>query len=376
MAATNFAALDTVGKLVWSRRTWAAARDQMFIKKITGEGENSPIQRVTELTKTEKGDQCIFHLVADLVEDGGTGDDDREGNEEAMQSSAQTIIIDLINHGVREKGKMSEQRTIMKTRELARDRLSYWLANRVDQMAILTLSGISYAYNTDGSTRPAKSKLKNLAFNATVTAPSTNRNLTFNGTTLLGPGDSGYGTANVTSSYQPGYRMLVEARAYARTHRIKPLMSGGREYFFVVMHPMAYAGLKLDDKFQNALQQAGQRGDNNPWFTGADVTVDGMIVIVHPLTYNTLGAADGSKWGSGGHVNGSRTLVLGSQALAMADLNVSDWVEKLFQYDSFWGINVDKMFGLLKPQFYSIYDQSVEDFGVLTIDHYLGFRTS
>jgi len=30
------------------------------------------------------------------------------------------------------------------------------------------------------------------------------------------------------------------------------------------------------------------------------------------------------------------------------------------------------MFGLLKPKFYSIYDESVQDFGVLAIDHYLG----
>jgi len=29
------------------------------------------------------------------------------------------------------------------------------------------------------------------------------------------------------------------------------------------------------------------------------------------------------------------------------------------------------MFGFVKPKFYSIYDKSVEDFGVLSIDHYL-----
>lgn len=40
-----------------------------------------------------------------------------------------------------------------------------------------------------------------------------------------------------------------------------------------------------------------------------------------------------------------------------------------FNYDSSPGINVDKMFGLLKPKFYSIYDKSVEDFGVLAVDH-------
>ena len=43
----------------------------------------------------------------------------------------------------------------------------------------------------------------------------------------------------------------------------------------------------------------------------------------------------------------------------------------MFQYNSQSGINVDKMFGLVKPKFYSIYDKSTEDFGVLAIDHYL-----
>jgi hypothetical protein len=29
------------------------------------------------------------------------------------------------------------------------------------------------------------------------------------------------------------------------------------------------------------------------------------------------------------------------------------------------------MFGFLKPKFYSIYDKSVEDFGMIAVDHYL-----
>ena len=48
-----------------------------------------------------------------------------------------------------------------------------------------------------------------------------------------------------------------------------------------------------------------------------------------------------------------------------------DWVEKLFNYDSVVGINVDKMLGFLKPQFYSITDKSTEDFSVIALDHYL-----
>ena len=34
-------------------------------------------------------------------------------------------------------------------------------------------------------------------------------------------------------------------------------------------------------------------------------------------------------------------------------------------------VTLKLILGLLKPQFYSIYDKSIEDFGLLSIDHYL-----
>jgi hypothetical protein len=51
---------------------WKQARDLTFINKFTG-GADAIIQRITELTKTEKGERVIMHLLADLVEDGVVG---------------------------------------------------------------------------------------------------------------------------------------------------------------------------------------------------------------------------------------------------------------------------------------------------------------
>lgn len=374
MSATNFASQTPEEKLAWARLTWKAMRDKLFIKNICGVGENQPIHKVTELTKDSDGTtKCIFHLVNELEDDGQVGDDEREGHEEAMTSSRQIITIDLLSHGVREKGKMTERASVLKTRKFGRDRLAHWLSSRVDQLAILTLSGIGYQYNLDGSLRPIKSKLKNLKFAADVASPSTKRLLTWNGTTLLGNGDAGFGTGAITDAYKLTYKAVVQIGAYMRTNRINPLMSGGRDYYLMLVHPLSYAQLKLDSTYQAAMNGAAARGDNNPWFTGADVTIDGMIVKQHNLIYNTMGAAAGSKWGAGGNVNGTRTLVLGAQALAMADINEGDWAEKLFDYDSKWGINVDKMFGFKKPQFYSQYSKSVEDFSCVCVDHYIGY---
>ena len=363
---TNFAALTPQQKLVWSRDVWKSARDGMFIKKFIGTDENSVIQRITELTKTEKGEQVIMHLVADLVEDGVIGDNEREGNEEAMQSYSQVLNIDLITHSVRNKGKLAEQKTVIKFREMGRDRLAYWLANRVDQLAFLTMSGISYAFQNNGAPR-VNSPFPNLAFAADVSAPTSKRHLMWDGTSLATSN-----TATIANTYVPSYKMIVDLVAYAKEQYVKPLMSGGKEYYVMFVQPGTLAALKKDADYQRAVVGvATKSGTESPWFTGATVTIDGVVLHEHRLVYNTKGAASGSKWGSGGLVNGTRSLLCGAQALGMADIGTPEWTEKMFQYDSQQGINIDKMFGLLKPKFHSIYSGSVEDFGVVAVDHYL-----
>ncbi|MEQ6329151.1 N4-gp56 family major capsid protein [Pseudomonas chengduensis] len=367
MAVTNFARLNSKQKIVWSRDVWSAARDQMFVKKFLGTGPGAMIQRITELTKTEKGEKVLMQLVADLVEDGVIGDNEREGNEEEMQNFEVELNIDLISHQVRNKGKMADQKTVINFREQARDRLAYWLANRIDQLVFLTLSGISYALHNDGSTRVG-SPFPSLSFAADVSAPSSKRHLMWNGTNLVTSN-----TASITSAFVASYKMIVDAVAYAKDHYIKPLMAGGKEYYVILVKPGTLAQLKKDADYQRAVVALAQKdGKSSPWFTGGTVTIDGAVIHEHRLVYSTTGASAGNKWGADGNVNGTRALLCGAQALGMADLGVPEWVEKKFDYDSKVGISVDKMFGLLKPKFYSIYDKSVEDFGVLAIDLFLG----
>jgi N4-gp56 family major capsid protein len=364
MAFTAFSELTTEQKIVWSRDVWQAARDHMFIGKFIGTGDNAVIQRITELTKTEKGEQVLMHLVADLVEDGVVGDNEREGNEEAMQSYSQVINIDLLSHGVISKGKMSEQKTVINFREMGRSRLAYWLANRCDQLAFLTLSGIAYSFKNNGAARTG-SPFPSLTFAADVSAPTSKRNLMWDGSSLATSN-----TGSIAATYIPSYKMIVDAVAYAKEHYIKPLMSGGKEYYVMFVAPGTLAALKKDADYQRAVVGvATKSGTDSPWFSGGTVTIDGVVIHEHRLVYTTKGTA--TKWGSGNAINGTRSLLCGAQALGIADLGAPDWVEKLFDYDSRAGINTDKMIGMLKPKFYSIYDGSTEDFGVLALDHYL-----
>jgi N4-gp56 family major capsid protein len=252
---------------------------------------------------------------------------EREGNEEELMSYTETITIDMISHGVRQKGKLADQKTVVRFREWGRDALAYWLAYRLDQLAFLTLSGVSYAYTNHGALRTDTS-FSNLAFAADVSAPTANRHRRITSSSGAYAGLAAGDTGSITATDKITYSALVDINTFAKTQYIKPFTAGGKEYYVVFMRPEGLAQLKKDADFQRAVVTGMPRGEDNPFFTGGTVTVDGLIIHEHRLVYNTKGAASNSKWGSGGTVDGSRMLVCGVQALGMADLGQPEWAEK------------------------------------------------
>jgi hypothetical protein len=116
------------------------------------------------------------------------------------------------------------------------------------------------------------------------------------------------------------------------------------------------------------LRHAQTREGKNPLFSGATVKVDGLYLHEHEYVYNTTGAASGSKWGSGGLVEGCSISLCGAQALGMADIGDPTWVEDYDDYENQQAVSTGKVFGLLKPRFNSIYEPGAkEDFGVINV---------
>lgn len=371
MAITNYGALTDEEKTVWARDTWKAARDYQFLGRYVGTGPESMIQRITELKKDEKGARAVITLVADLEGDGVAGDRTLEGNEEAGKSYDQVIQIDQLRHANRHEGRMAEQKSVVTFRENSRDTLAYWLADRSDQMAFLTMSGVSFAYHTNGKTRVG-SDLPYLEFAGDITAPSANRHKQWDQGTksLVDVSHTDLVNGDIGTGDYVSWHMLVEAKAYAKDNFIKPIRgTEGLEVFNVFMTPRGLAKLKLDPDFIAAWQHAQKRGMDNPLFKGADVIyVDGLAIREFRHVYNTTGLASGSKWGSGGDVDGQRVLLCGAQALGYADIGSPEWVEKGFDYDNQQGISVGKIMGMKKPVFRSQVTDTDEDFSVLCID--------
>ena len=151
--------------------------------------------------------------------------------------------------------------------------------------------------------------------------------------------------------------------------RIPPLVIGGKNYHLWLVHPNTMARLWKNSDFRSSLVSADARGSNHAIFKDAAVTVGGLIVRSYERVFSTIGAASGAKWGAGSAINGTRSLLLGAQALALADLGVPEWEEETKDYNNRQGFGIAKMGGWLKPKFPSSYDGgSEEDFSVMAVD--------
>ena len=361
MAETDFGALSGARKKIYSAQIWKAGRDQNFWNSngFVGGSTNDIIQRITELTKTERGDKCVMQLVSDLQGDGVVGDTELTGNEEALYNDLIEIQIDQLRHGVKNKGRMSEQSTVVRFRSTAQEKLSFWLADKNDELTFLTLAGISYAFKTDGSTRVG-SQLPSLAFNNQIAAPSSGRKF------FAGAATS---TATLTTADIMSWDLIVSVHSYAKRKKIKPIRSGGRDYYAMVMSTEQFRDLRRDDDYKTIVRTAENRGPQNPLFKGAAVVVDGIVLYDHNKVPNTFGLASSSKWGGSGTVDGAQAQLLGAQALGLAMLGDLDLQEAdINDYGNKPGIAVGTMMGLLKPQFNSIPDSNTkQDFGTVSV---------
>lgn len=354
-------------KKAWAKEAIRVFRENFFFEKFMGESENSIIQTVKELKRTEKGDRAMVGLVQDMQGTGIVGDNDIDGRRETLESSWIEIKTDQLRNGVTSKGRVDDQRSVFDFRKESRDKLGYWRAQIQEELIILTASGISYNFNTNGSTRNIGNQddLRTLAFADDVSTPTSGRHYNFNGTNIVA-GD----TSTITTSFVAKYGMLVDLAAEARLKGIKPLRVDGADHYVYLCHPRTFAQLKKDADFRDAVINAGDRGKKNPVFTGATLTMDGLIIHVNNRVFNTSGAGSGSKWGGGGAVDGTRSLLMGCQAIGHADLwNSAEWYEGTEDDDAKKIISIAMYMGLRKLKFNSRFDSNtVQDFGVMAIN--------
>ena len=378
MANTNFASLTSEQLTIWSRDFWRVARNMSFINQFAGSGSNAMVQGISELTQSEKGARAVLTLLADMTGDGIVGDNTLEGNEEALRAYDIVVQLDQLRFANRLSGRLADQKSVVNFREHSRDALAYAMADRMDQLAFLTLSGVGYNLKNNGALRPVMNSgqnLNDLAFGSDITAPTSNRHRRFDATNGIVAGD----VTAVAAADKLSYGGLVDLKAYAKDNYIRGLRGAGNdETYHLFVTPQVMADLKLDSDFLANVRNAGVRGPGSSLFAGSSsLMVDGIMIHEFRHVFNTNGATTGTssnagsagyKWGADANINGSACIFAGAQALAMADIGVPEIVEDTFDYGNQNGISIGKIFGLKKPVYHSDVSGQNEDFGVIRLD--------
>lgn len=326
LSASNAALLPEL----WRKALFADVRDNLYMSRFFGTTEQSMIQEFEDLKK-EAGSNISFGLGMKLSGTGITGDSTLEGQEEAMTDYDEDVAIDQLRHAVRLTGRMDEKKNAYAMRTSAKNRLSDWWSERIDQEVMDKLCGKTTS-----------------TFANTPTAAAAGRSVFAGGVAAVG---------SITTAMKMDTKVLDAAKQLATTPssgpKVRPVRINGKPYYVAILHPYDATNLRQDPVWAQAQREAADRGDDNPIFTGSLGVWNQIIVHEHEYVYRTN---DGS-----GSANVARNVLCGQQAGVIAWGAPVQWVEKSFDYGNSWGISVGAIFGVIKPIFNSL------DYGVITM---------
>ena len=357
MAVTSYGVNHPLAVKLWARRLFREALKATYIWKFMGTDTNSLVQ-VRDETSKGPGDRITTGLRLQLAGGGVLGDGTLEGNEEALTTYTDNVLIDQLRHAVRTGGRMTQQRVPFDIREEARVGLTDWWADRIDTAFFNHICGMA-----------AQTDTKYTGANAVLDASS--------GRILRAPATGQGYTSDVSMSSSAVFTLdlLDKAVELAKTASplIRPVRTELGDYYVAFLHPYQVTDLRSGTAAAGSwtdIQKAAMTGglvERNPIFTGALGIYNGVILHESTRIQQGFSATLSTTISTSEGGSGIRRAVLcGAQACTMAfGQDNSDqqmtWVEEFFDYGNQLGVSAGCIFGIKKNQFNST------DFGTVVI---------
>ena len=348
MATTDFAVGHAQAVIRWSKQLMKEGLKRTQALKFIGKDSGSCIQLRNELDAQE-GTSIKIGLRMQLAGDGILGDGTLEGQEEALVTYTDTVVVDQLRHAVRSLGRMSEQRVPFKVRDEALDGLADWWAARFDHSFFRQICGDNYTSSADDykyTGMNAATDYISLSDTTHVVFPSAV--VTQTEATVASESASAVISLALVDS-------LVE-QAKTITPVVRPIRIMGEDYWVLFVHPKVLTDLRSNTntgQWLDIQKAALQGGDisRNPIFTGAGGVYNN--VIIHESTY----VRPGNVSPSAGTVY--RNVLCGAQSAALAfgmgyGPNQFSWVEKLFDYENSLGVAAGCIWGLKMLRYNSL----------------------
>lgn len=298
-------------------------------KRYMGTTPNSVIQLREDLTK-KAGDGITIPLITKLSGAGVTGNGLLEGNEEALGNYGHKIEVATRRNAVAVTDN-DQQFTGIQLRDAAKEMLKLWCMERLRTDVITALgsiNGVAYASATEGQ------KDTWLAGNAD--------RVLFGDGTVGGFTDHSADLALVTAGMKLTKEVVSRAKARAEiaTPIIRPVTVGeDSENYVLFCGSGAFRDLKAD--LGTSLQNAQERGDNNPLWKDGDLMWDGVIIrkIQEIAAVGTVGASSARV---------EPYYLCGAQALGVAYAQRPKSTTDVRDYGFVKGVGIHEMLGVEK----------------------------
>lgn len=311
---------------------------------------NAPIVVLNDLTKSE-GDTVNYDLFMQITGRATFGDDNLEGNLESLDAYTDEITINQVRKGVDVGGRMSNKRTVNDQRSVARQKLTEWFAQFVDQTCFTNLAG-------KRGINPYV-----LAKNVNYAVKDTHEFENYDADHLIYGGNA-TSKASMTAQDKMTLGLIDKLIVKASTEggdadkkvRLTPLEKNGEDAYIMLLHPYQEQDLRVDATTSGWLDiqkaAAGAEGLKSPLFKQTLGNYRGVHFKKHKhvVLDDTYGAAS--------NVQTARAAFLGRQALVMAFGNASsanlraDWTEKKTDVDdNKAAISGRMMFNAKRPRF-------------------------
>lgn len=349
MTNTGFSVNHALTVKLWAKQLNVETLKEAYVSKFIGKDSSSLIQ-YREDTNKGKGDRIRIGLRMQLAGDGTRGDNPLAGNEEALVTYYDDILIDQLRHGVRSDGKMSEQRVMFDIRTEAKSGLKDWWAGRFD---------ISFFNQVCGNT--AQTDIRYTGMQAVI-APDANH--------IMRAGNQANDQSVVTANiFNLQHIDIMVEKAATLTPAIRPFMVDGVPKYVLFLHPFQVTQLRTNTNtgqwvdIQKAAMQGGQV-TKNPIFTGALGEYNN--VVIHSSFYVTSGVSSTTGLAV---ATVKRAVFCGAQAAGIAfggedGPDTMSWAEEEFDYGNQLGVAVGAIWGLKKSVF------NAADFATIVLSTY------
>jgi len=354
---------------LWQKVLYKNVKDNLYFSKFMGTGDSNIIQ-IKEDLKKDRGDTITVPLTTKLIGNGITGDDELEGNEEAISAYSDSIVIDQVRNAVRMTGELDEQTNVYDMRSDAKDKLSMWAQEYLERQFFLKLGGVNNTSLTDVAgnvvgTRAAWS-------NAPARVPNDDIGAGYGDRYLCADYSNGLDSLAATDLITP--ELISRAKVKAETKQangmptMRPIKIDGENHYVLFIHPWQAFDLKNNATYAQAQREAQIRGRSNPIFTGAMGVWDNVIIHVHEyVPFLDIDVAGNNFYSSGAGIDAGvdafRALLCGAQAAVLATTKKSFIMrEKDFDYGNKVGHSTGIMGGVQKITYNSV------DYGVIALD--------